>query len=143
MEDKLGMVYDRDLWDTTSDYYDTATGKIETKIDQQLLQVSNDDFLMSEVQYFESNGQQVAENQNTDSVIRAKIGFIYRTESEVLTATQEERAKTALLDHLPGNDLDFFLESEIWLTLVSDRQAHIKLTICFEKFHSKSMTKVF
>ena len=107
MEDKLGMVYDRDLWDTTSDYYDTATGKIETKIDQQLLQVSNDDFLMSEVQYFESNGQQVAENQNTDSVIRAKIGFIYRAESEVLTATQEERAKSALLDHLPGNDFDF------------------------------------
>jgi len=95
------MVYDRDLWDTTSDYYDTATGKIETKIDQQLLQVSNDDFLMSEVQYFESNDQ-IAENQNTDSVIRAKIGFVYRAESEVLTATQEERAKTALLNHLPG-----------------------------------------
>lgn len=101
MEDKLGMVYDRDLWDTTSDYYDTATGKIETKIDQQLLQVSNDDFLMSEVQYFESNDQ-IAENQNTDSVIRAKIGFVYRSESEVLTATQEERAKTALLKYLPG-----------------------------------------
>ena len=101
MEDKLGMVYDRDLWDTTSDYYDAATGKIETKIDQQLLQVSNDDFLMSEVQYFESNAQ-IAENQNTDSVIRAKVGFVYRAESEVLTATQEERAKTALLNHLPG-----------------------------------------
>ena len=102
MEDKLGMIYDRDLWDTTSDYYETVTEKIETKINQRVLQVSNDDFLMSEVQYFESNGQQVAENQNTDSIIRSKIGFIYRSESEILTATQEERAKTALLDHLPG-----------------------------------------
>ena len=63
--------------------------------------MTNDDFLMSEVQYFESNDQ-IAENQNTDSVIRAKIGFVYRPESEVLTATQEERAKTALLNHLPG-----------------------------------------
>ena len=102
MENKIGMVYDRDFWDTTSDYYNTLTGKIETKIDQQLLQVSNDDFLLSEVQYFESNGQQVAENQNTDSIIRAKIGFVYRAESEVLTATQEERAKTSLLSHLTG-----------------------------------------
>ena len=103
MEDKLGIAYDRDFWDTTSEYYALVTDEIATKIDRQLLQVSNDNFLMSEVQYFESNGQQVAENQNTDSIIRAKIGFIYRAESEVLTATQEERAKTALLSHVAGN----------------------------------------